>query len=124
MKVICISKDTPEQDDPQLIVAAALLTVGDTYTVIEQGDDWYELEEFPGNMMHQICWRKKHFMPLSDVDETEFERNYKIKIYENRTQIQTPNRGIRRMPVDAGNNFSSDSHINDVLRYYKNWMPE
>lgn len=78
MKVLCVCKDQPAGNDPDLIAAAAKLTVGEIYTVIFEQDDHYELEEFPH--LGHIMWRKRCFSPLSDIDETTFERNYKKEL--------------------------------------------
>lgn len=74
MKVMCISKELPKEDHPILIQAANDLTVGEIYTVIYEEPTLYELAEF--HHPRGILWEKKNFIPLSQICETTFERDY------------------------------------------------
>lgn len=81
MKVICIDKCTIKTNHIDLLKAYRDIKIGDIYTVIYSqiinGNLNYELEEF----IHpcQILWEAKCFVPVSEIDENEFERNYKFK---------------------------------------------
>lgn len=84
MRVICIDKGTY---DPYFIP----LIVGETYTVIQfvkggeialsriAPNDCYRLEELKSSPIDgsPLFYHAKNFIPLSSIDETEFERNYK-----------------------------------------------
>ena len=69
MRVLCISKDPPKENHPDLIDAANKIKIGLNYTVVGEEDGCYELSEFPHP--RKILWSKKCFIPLSDIDETE-----------------------------------------------------
>lgn len=128
MKVICISKDPPEYFHPDLIIASALLTVGEVYTVIDKLPEYYELAEFTHATGH-IFWSKKSFKPLSSADESvlmdafRYYATIKLNLYENRKKIQTPNRRLWWMPVDH-NSGDRCNVISQLLRYHKERMPE
>lgn len=74
MKVICIAKEKAASKDPSLIDAAKNMCVGDIVTVVYENKKSYEFQEYPHPK--QIIWFKENFIPLSDIDETEFKRNY------------------------------------------------
>lgn len=81
MKVMCIETPKHKAGDG----ASPIVIVGQLYTVIDQGNDaflssvgiikepWYELGEHNG-----YCYRQRHFIPLSDISETEMERDYNL----------------------------------------------
>ena len=69
MKVICINKDTPARNHPDLIKAVKKIVVGEIYNVVVDESRGYELAEFPHPL--QILWSKENFIPLSNIDETE-----------------------------------------------------
>ena len=83
-KVLCI-KDTPDigysrggKINP--IPPENRCYCGEQYTVAEivkgyQGELKYKLSERPSNYRY----RKVYFSPLSEIDETEMERNYKTE---------------------------------------------
>lgn len=75
-KVICINKgtcDNPRMPQPE---------VGEICTVVEVSDNWfdgvlrYDLAEYDPS---RYCYAAKNFIPLSSIDETEMERNYKTE---------------------------------------------
>lgn len=71
MKVICI--DTPEEH-PNSTVTTDGPIEGDIDTVIDDGwdcdlEEYYCLERYG----YRIGFSKKHFIPLSSIDETETE---------------------------------------------------
>lgn len=70
-QVMCIKKDTPEHGHMDLVKAADKIQIGSTYTVIDENDGYYELEEFPHPL--KIWWRKECFavMPAESADEIE-----------------------------------------------------
>lgn len=74
MKVICIDDDFFISEVPEESITPK---VGEIYTVKNQGNCdccgglWYELEEI------EYEWDADSFAPISDIDETEMERNYK-----------------------------------------------
>ena len=74
MKVMCISKDAPCANHPDLSKAFNEIQVGGIYTVIDEEGNFYELEEFPHPKI--ILWEKRLFAPFSSIDETTFQRNY------------------------------------------------
>lgn len=77
-KVICIEKEKPDEPHSDLINAANKLIVGDPYTVVGVYNGLYELAEFPHP--RQILWYPKNFVPISEIDETTFERNYQKEL--------------------------------------------
>lgn len=71
MRVICIAKDTPQRDHPDLHKAANDIQVGSKYTVIDtiewiDGKTYYELLEFPHEF--GIWWRSEYFATLPDAE--------------------------------------------------------
>ena len=74
MKVICIENDLEELPD----APNEKVCVGKVYTVKEvvngYGAEWYVLE----NMNTDWGWNPKCFMPLSDKDESMFDRMLKV----------------------------------------------
>lgn len=72
MKVICI-------DDNWLFSDGNEPKVGE-YVTATQCDTYpnnYDLEEYPLNSTgNPTSFRKYHFIPISNIDETEMERNY------------------------------------------------
>jgi hypothetical protein len=75
MKVICIDASNQQNDGTPNVIE------GDIYTVIGETDtcEAYILEELKRGL-HQdgteCGYCKKRFIPTSEIDETEFERNY------------------------------------------------
>lgn len=72
MKVICISDCFTYTDgtEPRFgeVVSASQCPVY---------DDSYDLLEYPKNKLGKMqSFQKKHFAPISDISETEFEREY------------------------------------------------
>lgn len=53
--------------------------VGETYTASQCSfyPNNYDIAELPTFNGHSVSYRKNLFIPLSDISETEFERNYK-----------------------------------------------
>lgn len=78
MKVICI--DTPDILERQRHMSAPHPKEGDIDEVIEDGND-SELGEYYCLARFGDKWgySKHHFIPLSDINEEEFERNYETK---------------------------------------------
>ena len=73
MKVICISKTPNKKTDKSYDYLWDKLNIGSVYNVVEvmrNGD--YVLMEFDDDTI----WEKESFAPLSEIDETEFKRNY------------------------------------------------
>lgn len=72
MKVLCISLPIESE-------APVMVSVGETYEVFETfkafGKWWYEL-----TMQSGVGYGVWLFIPLSSIDETEFERNYKKEL--------------------------------------------
>lgn len=68
MKVICISNSGVEK----------LIQCGVRYTVYFENEKFYRLEEAKINpSTDQVMgFRKSRFIPISEIDETTFERNY------------------------------------------------
>ena len=77
MKVICIDAST--DFDSEIPVD---LIEGEVYTVIdvdkEDNEIWYTLLE---KSIYQQ-YSEDAFIPLSEIDETEFERNYNYQYHE------------------------------------------
>lgn len=70
MKVVCI--------DASNMNKYGILVEGNIYKVISNNDCFkaYELKEHKG-----YFYKKERFIPLSEIDETTFERNYdKVKL--------------------------------------------
>lgn len=83
MKVLCIDDALRPCDFPGL----PNVTEGCIYTVYKtckgRGADGtyavcYKLEEFKA-INSDLCWDVDRFVPLSDIDESTMERNYKFK---------------------------------------------
>lgn len=72
MKVICI-----ENDLEILPGAPATVCVGKIYTVKEVVN-WYGMEWYVLENNSDWGWNPKCFMPLSDKDETMFDRMLKV----------------------------------------------
>lgn len=76
MRVICINGDglremnNLENDDDYTLKTGEVYTVVDTQR--HDGMDFYILSEKP----FDCCYHVRRFAPLSDISETEFERNY------------------------------------------------
>lgn len=70
MKVLCVQKAIPEQDNPIVIEASKQLQVGSIYTVIDEMETHYELEEFQ-HFIFGLWFEKTAFAPLTGVDESE-----------------------------------------------------
>lgn len=72
MKVICVDDDIENVRRCR----KSIVVVGRVYTVIDEckdeEGDWYELAEDKG-----YEYQKQAFIPLSNISETEFQRNYK-----------------------------------------------
>ena len=50
-------------------------------TAYDYNAESYTLVEYPCNDIgHPATWNKKWFTPLSEIDETTFERNYKKEL--------------------------------------------
>jgi len=76
MKVICIDSEAwPDGVENQ---PSDIIKVGNTYEVIDVklafGYVWYELAEDIGFVYWERC-----FAQISDIDETEMERNYNLE---------------------------------------------
>jgi hypothetical protein len=77
MKVMCID------DEDQL---GSDLKYGEIYTVYDEDNTTFNvpvvfLEEIDQWGWWQEPWAKDRFIPLSEIDETTFERNYNTPIY-------------------------------------------
>jgi hypothetical protein len=77
MKVMCI--DDTMQRRP-------ILKYGEIYTVYDEDNTTYNLpavflEEIDQRLGGKRPWDKNRFIPLSNIDETTFERNYNTPIY-------------------------------------------
>lgn len=86
MKVICINKTPNAINHPILVAAFDKLIIGNMYNVLREvvgaysEIDCYELEEFPCPISdNAIVFPANDFIPLSSIDETEMERNYKTE---------------------------------------------
>lgn len=75
MRVICITKNWNHCYKAGRLSSPTFL---ETCTVIGETDDnaAYLLEEYPHPLSPEFGWLKIGFIPLSDIDESEFERNY------------------------------------------------
>lgn len=71
MKVICIN-EVGDNGKKQQINVGAIYTANET----PGRNTHYDLDELTTYMGVPVCYHKKHFAPLSDIDETTFERNY------------------------------------------------
>jgi len=77
MKVLCISDEIKTDFDK-----LPPLSVGEIYNVVKETKhqiwEFYMFSEL--NVNGYNCWYcKDNFIPLSSIDETEFERNYKTE---------------------------------------------
>lgn len=72
MQVICVDNTNENKECPTPVL-------GDTYTVINErmfnNREHYEFAEINAPGVH-YWYCKKRFIPLSSIDETEFERSY------------------------------------------------
>lgn len=77
MKVVCIDTKPHKKEWPDF----PPLIEGQAYEVIrEEQGEYMDGEIVSGWVLkNQVYWvyEKWRFIPLSDIDETEFERNYK-----------------------------------------------
>lgn len=74
MKVICINNENGIWG-----IAKKILRVSEEYTVTGNplvNPDGYLLKEVQHPNHPNIGFKKERFIPLSDIDEKEFERNY------------------------------------------------
>lgn len=75
MRVLCINNGKGHMQEAYL----PDVIIGEEYNVVKILDvgevDYYILEEQPDHIAY-IYWL---FIPLSDIDEMEFERNYNLK---------------------------------------------
>ena len=75
MKVICIDATTPKgyplsplvEGNPYTIQRVEPTFGGECY-ILHETSEWQEL--------HKIAFRKTRFIPVSEIDEKEFTRNY------------------------------------------------
>lgn len=74
-KVVCIKSDNSELYG-RALDRKEFVSEGSVYTVTEirnhRGAEWYMLKEKPYN----IAYYSKNFIPLSNIDETEFIREH------------------------------------------------
>lgn len=80
MQVMCIHKNLPRQEHPDLIKAAEEIQVGSIYQVVLVTATHYELAEFPHP--RTILWDKECFAKLSEEsaeEMAELERESIIK---------------------------------------------
>jgi hypothetical protein len=77
-KVICIKRDTIDHDtqeiEPSHLVEGRVYTVADIYE-----KEWYRLSEIPPDKRYDYVFHCRNFIPLSFIDETEMEREYKTE---------------------------------------------
>lgn len=78
MQVICIESQMDDKSDKH----APEVPVGDIVTVVNCFTKWgmelYVFAEYDG-----YAYETKHFIPLSSIDETEMQREYKHSKIEN-----------------------------------------
>lgn len=78
MKVICIKTDTIHTSGPNIVPNGSLIE-GNVYTVIDtdvyDGRTYYRLAE----IKYFAFYGAHLFIPISSIDETEFNRNYKTE---------------------------------------------
>jgi len=77
MKVVCIDDIFISKQDGRLSENAP--SISEIVTVIGQYNNGYFLLEYPTNFGRKCVWNKSKFIPISEIDETEFERNYTKK---------------------------------------------
>lgn len=84
MKVVCIESGDAKNGFP----SDWMVIEGETYTVLRETTGYYRdgstvecfvLAEQPDKL--GPCFEKSRFIPLSDIDETELERNYDHSLY-------------------------------------------
>ena len=78
IKVICVSDSPNRKGDKPPFSVGEELTASQCNVI----PDAYVIHEYP---MHPTEWgttsfAKKRFIPLSEIDETTFERNYKKEL--------------------------------------------
>lgn len=73
MKVICIDDSKHPLKYGGFYRTDWWLEYGKIYTVNENSGGFYSLNEDPRK---GSTWKASRFVPLSDIDETEFIRNY------------------------------------------------
>lgn len=74
MRVMCIKKATIDAATGKRI--NGLCVEGNEYRVVGHADaDYYYLAEFPFTKYGSVFY-KGNFIPLSEIDEIEFVRNY------------------------------------------------
>lgn len=80
MKVICIDakKRPDEYNDVHLVEGAEYNVIGEVQAYDKNYKMWpcYHLSEFP----YPCAFDKDRFIPISNIDEKEFERNYKKEL--------------------------------------------
>lgn len=76
MRVVCI--DASCSIPPGYNGMPFLLKEGEIYTVSQEEHNCYHLVE-TDRINPTYCYSKKRFIPLSDIDETTFERNYQTQ---------------------------------------------
>lgn len=73
MKVVCINDDWDKGDIPVFNNCPKIndiVTVTETFVMYNKVPV-YILKEYPSYL-----WEQENFAPISEIDETEFERNY------------------------------------------------
>lgn len=70
MKVLCIKPDTWIANDGKPPFGPSYM---ETCTVIDENGDYYVLAEYEAHPIDDwpVCYHKRHFIPLSEIDETE-----------------------------------------------------
>lgn len=79
MKVLCVEKSSDKCWNSGKKVPVPI--VGEVYTVTDsvierRGELFYELESFPPRIYYESIL----FIPLSDISETNFQREYKKEL--------------------------------------------
>lgn len=80
MKVLCISDDWRNYSD---YTEPPLPKIGEECIVIRSiyvnhlKTDFYQLEKYP----QDVIYTSENFAPISDIDETQMERNYSYATY-------------------------------------------
>ena len=80
MKVLCIDNSENKNLPLDVKPSSHLLEEGKTYTVIAEDPYGYNLAECPHPLNPRGWWARKRFVPVSEISETEFERNYKKEL--------------------------------------------
>lgn len=75
MKVICITDINPRAGNKTQLI------IGEVYTASQcpVHDHCYDLAEVPTFKGFPVSYNKAMFAPLSDIDETTFNRNYQTE---------------------------------------------